>query len=612
MARGVRETLMARPCSNRPPRPRHCRPVAAALALALALGGALAGASPDGDHEIYRRIIERVTSLDPAEAVSVHAARCIALLYETLLEYDYDARPYRLIPGLATAMPEISADGLDYTFRLDPGARFHPDPCFGGQTTNAVENATPQGRPVTAHDLVFSFKRLADAKLASPGHWIVDRRIRGLDRFHAASRGTEPTDYDMPVEGLAALDDHTLRIGLSESCTPFIWMLAMPYTAAVPREAVEAYGTGLGAHPAGSGPYVLDKWRRNHRMRFVRAPAWRGWHRGPAAIEPRSNLRPFDHLHFPIMDDPSTRWLAFLAGELDLQGEIDRDSWELVVDPRGRLRPDLERRGITLSSMPTLEVAYIGINMDDPTMGTNLWLRQALNCAFDAERWERYYQGRVIRANGVVPPGVAGRVTTSAPFAFDLERARGLLERAGYPGGRDPVTGRRLRLVLDLGRTSQDMRESTELIVAFMSRVGIDLVPEYHNWPAFLQKVGQRRSQLFRLGWVGDYPDAENFLQLFYGPSQSPGPNRCNYRNEAFDALYREALATPREEERLRLYGELQEIIRRDCPWIFIHFARSYSLSQRQVVNFRPHDFPYGMEKYLRTGGKDGGIGARR
>ena len=112
-------------------------------------------------------------------------------------------------------------------------------------------------------------------------------------------------------------------------------------------------------------------------------------------------------------------------------------------------------------------------------------------------------------------------------------------------------------------------------------------------------KVSRGETQLFRIGWMGDYPDAENFLQLFYGPNQSPGPNRSNYRNPAFDALYREALAadTP---GRLSRYRDMQEIIRQDCPWIFIHFARAYSLSHRHVIDFQPHDFPYGMEKYLR------------
>ena len=360
----------------------------------------------------------------------------------------------------------------------------------------------------------------------------------GLTPPRGIARDT-PTDYSLDA-GLAASDDHTLQLRLTRPCPPFIWMLAMPYTAVVPPEAVAAYGRGLGDHPVGSGPYRLGEWRRNYRMVFERVPAWRGWREGPAAFGPDDPLRPYDRLLFPIMDDPSTQWLSFLAGELDLQGEIARDSWELVVDPQGRLRPSVAARGIVLSSMPTLEVAYIGINMEFPLLGTNRWLRQALNCAFDSARWEQYYQGRVLAANGRAA-GCRGTSRDSRSLRLRLNRAP--VDGAGYyPGGRDPA-GRRLRLVMDMGRASQDVRESTELIVAFMSRIGIDLVPDYHNWPAFLAKVAQRRSQLFRIGWVGDYPDAENFLQLFYGPNQSPGPNRCNYQNPAYDALYRRALA---------------------------------------------------------------------
>ena len=279
---------------------------------------------------------------------------------------------------------------------------------------------------------------------------------------------------------------------------------------------------------------------------------------------------------------------------------MPRDNWDQVVMTDGTLNPDLAARGLVLDTVPTLQVAYIGINMDDPILGTNRYLRQALNAAFDAARWEAYYRGRAMTSNGPVPPQVVGATTNALPYGRGVEVAARLLEKAGYPGGRDPTTGRRLRLTLDLGKTTQDMRESTELIVAFMDRCGIELVPEYSSWPTFLQKVSQRRSQLFRIAWVGDYPDAENFLQLFYGPNASPGPNRCNYSNPEFDRLFREATSTADEARRLRLYANLQEIVREDSPWIFMSFATSASLHHDTLLNYLPHDFPYGMEKHLR------------
>ena len=531
---------------------------------------------------VFRRVIERVTSLDPVEAASVYAARCVALTYETLLEYDYEARPYRLKPCLATALPAVSDDGLTYTFTIDTNACFTADACFGEAGT----------RPVSAEDFVYALKRLADAKVPSSGYWLLDGRVAGIETFHEASKGPEPTDYALDVPGLRALSADTLQIRLSAPSPVFLWMLAMPYAAAVPREAVDFYGDRFREHPVGTGPYALESWRRNYKMTYRRNEAWRGW-RG-------AGEGTLAKIVFPLIDDPSTQWLAFLSGELDLQGEVPRDNWDQVVMPDGSLNPSLAARGIVLDTVPTLEVSYIGINMEDPLLGTNRFLRQALNAAFDAARWESYYRGRAAASNGPVPPQVAGATTNALPYGRGTEVAARLLEKAGYPGGRDPATGRRLRLTLDLGKTTQDMRESTELIVAFMDRCGIELVPEYSNWPTFLKKVSQRRSQLFRIAWVGDYPDAENFLQLFYGPNASPGPNRCNYANPEFDRLFREAMAATDEARRLELYGKLQAIVREDSPWIFMSFATSASLHHDSLLKYRPHDFPYGMEKHFR------------
>ena len=540
----------------------------------------------------YRRAIERVTSLDPAESASAYASRCVSLIYEPLLEYDYEARPYALRPCLATAMPEISEDGLTYTFAIDTNACFTADQCFGLGADGA-----PLSRHVTAEDFVFSLKRLADAKVASSGYWLLDGHVKGIEAFREASKGAAPTDYALDVEGLQAPAPDRLMIKLSLPSPVFLWQMAMPYVAAVPHEAVEFYGAAFRDHPVGTGPYALEKWRRNYSLRFRRNEAWRGWRKNS---NPKSEFQPFDFLYFPTIDDPSTQWLVFLAGELDLQGEILRDNWDDVIGPDGALSPALAERGIVLERAPTLEVGYIGINMRDPLLGGSRALRQALNAAFDTSRWERFHRGRALASNGPVPPNVAGADNSPLPFGRGAEVARRLLAEAGYPDGRDPATGRRLRLVLDIGKTSQDIRESTELLVAFMDECGIELVPEYHTWPAFLKKVGEGRSQLFRIAWVGDYPDAENFLQLFYGPNASPGPNRCNYENQEYDALFREAMAAP-EERRLELYGEMQRILKEDCPWIFVSHAVSAALVGPRVEGYRAHDFPYGMEKHLRA-----------
>ncbi len=534
----------------------------------------------------FRRVIDRVTSLDPIDASSVHASRCDALIYETLLEYSYEQRPYTLVPSIATAMPEISDDGCIYTFTINTNIFFTADISFG-----VDQNGAPRSRNVVADDVIYSFKRLADAKLAAPGLWTVKGRIKGIDKFWEASSLSDKTDYSISVEGLRSPAPDKLIIELTQPSPVFLWTLAMPYMSVVPHEAVTMYGEKFSEHPVGTGPYTLDKWRRNYSMRFKRNHAWRGW---------KDNPSPFEVIYFPLIDDPSTQWLSFLAGELDLQGEISRDNWEDVLGDNGELNPFFAGLGMTMSRMSTLEVSYIGINMSDPILGKNKKLRQALNAAFDAARWESYYRGRIRILPTPVPSGVEGSITNDLPYGRGIETAKRLLAEAGYPDGQDPATGKPLQLTIDIGRTTQDFRESTELMIAFMDRCGIKLIAEYSNWPTFLKKVSEERSQLFRISWVGDYPDAENFLQLFYSRNSPPGPNRAGYKNPYYDELFERAMAAPHD-ERIKLYEEMQRIIQEDSPWIFIGTTTSLSLSSRRLRNYHPHDFPYGMEKHYRN-----------
>jgi ABC-type transport system substrate-binding protein len=309
---------------------------------------------------------------------------------------------------------------------------------------------------------------------------------------------------------------------------------------------------------------------------------------------------PVERIEWPVMDDASTRWMAFLSGALDMEGNIPRDNLDSVLAPDGTLRPALAGRGIRLLRQSGMDTFYIGLNMDDPVLGPNKALRQALNAAFDFAAWSAVNPGKGTPSAGPVPANVEGCLDTPFPYAHDEAKARALLAEAGYPGGIDPATGRRLSLALDLGQTDQETRESAELMASFFERVGIVLEPRFNNWPAFLTKVRNRQAQMFQVGWIADYPDAENFLQLFYGPNASPGPNRCNYSNPAFDDLYRRAMAATGEAERLALYGEMQRLLQEDPPWIFMSFSKAVSLGNPGLERYLLHDFPYGMEKHLR------------
>ena len=543
------------------------------------------------------RTVDRTSSFDPIKTEAVGDMRCVALVYETLLEYEYDTRPYKLRGCVAESLPEVSADGTVLTFHIREGIMFGPDKCLG------VDPATggPATRELVAEDVVYSFKRLADAKLSSSGYWTIENKIKGIDEFRKASLSEEPTDYSRDIAGLKALDSRTLQITLEKPSPDFLWVLAMPYTAIVPIEAVEKYGVDFDSIEVGSGPFRLVKWRRGYRIEFDRRPG-RDTTRDATPLLPGAETAvPIEKLVYLVMEDASTRWLSFLDGGLDVAGDISRDNWDAVVNPDGTLAEGMARRGIILKSQPSLDTYYIGFNLDDPVVGSNKKLRQAMSCAFDTNQWIKLNNGRVAAADGPVPPGIEGKLETAHPYSFDLEKAKALMVEAGYPGGIDPSTGRRLALTLDLGRTDQEIRESAELFSAFMDRINIVVNLQYNNWPSYLQKVGRREAQIFLIGWMADYPSALNFMQLFVGRNSSPGPNRANYNNPGYDAIFDKADTELNDNERLDLIRQMQEKAREDCPWIFMHHRKTHLLLNPRVRNMTIHDFPYGAEKHWRV-----------
>jgi ABC-type transport system substrate-binding protein len=556
---------------------------------------------------------DRIRGLDPGISGEVSSSLAISRLYEGLLRYDYLARPYKVVPALAESMPEISEDGLTYTFKIRKGIYFHDNPCF----------PDGKGRELVAEDFVYSFKRVVDVKNASSGIWAFNDRILGIDLFNEASKGKEPTDYDLDVEGLKALDRYTLQIKLTEPYPQLLYILAMHYAFAVPREAVEHYGKEFVNNPVGTGPYELVEWRRSSRIEFYRSPKWAETGRvetypetgTPEQVE-AGLLRdagqpiPFnDRVVQFVIDDSTTAWMMFLSGQLDASA-ISRDNWDAVITGDKQLNDALATRDIDLISSPTLNVYYIGFNWDDPVVGEsrdpaqnekNRKLRQALSCAYDFDKMNQFMNYRLHPIGGPIPQPLAGSLDKPSPYAFNLEKAKRLLNEAGYPDGIDPKTGKRLVITMELGSADSNTRQSMELMADMYQKIGIVMKASYNTWPSFIEKMNRRQAQMFRLGWVADYPDAENFLQLFYSKNESPGPNHANYRNAEFDLLYEKIRVMQDTPERTALYIQMADIVIEDSPWIFLFQPMSYALKHSWFENYCSHDFPYGMGVYRRV-----------
>lgn len=288
----------------------------------------------------------------------------------------------------------------------------------------------------------------------------------------------------------------------------------------------------------------------------------------------------------------------FLQGNLDYY-VLDGENFAAVVNENLQLASSLTRRGIVLERTPEFQTNYIGFNFTDPVLGRNPELRRAVSLAFNRQKWLEYFSGRIELANGPVPPGADGFLGTPGKYGvYDLERAKAHLAKAGYKGGIDPASGKPLVLMFDQAGSDTAYRQMAELFALDLQALGIVLKPEFNNRARFLQKLAQGQMQLFRLSWTGDYPDAENFLQLFYGPN-SGASNRVCYSSEAFDREFEAVRAMPDSPERKRAYEALARRLTDECPWIFESHPVAFLLKHAWMRNYRPHDFAFNRWKYF-------------
>ncbi len=542
----------------------------------------------------------KIRGLDPQDIGDTTSSSVGGQIFETLYTYAYLERPYRLVPLLAEGMPEISEDGLKYTIRIRRGIRFADDPAF----------PRGEGRELTAADFILAWKRMADLNNRSTNYSaIFAGYVAGLDEFRDYTAETREVDYDLPVAGLRAPDPYTLVIELVRPHNFLLYWLAHLPTAPVAREVLDEYGRDLVNHPVGTGPFRLAGNFRSNRFSLVRNENFREEfypHRGSPELEKLGLLAdagkriPFiDRIEWTIIEETQPYWLAFLSGKIDSAG-IPKDNFSQAITPERELSPVMEAQGIRLIQAEDPSIFYYGFNMDDPVVGTNRKLRQALSLAFDRETYiETFLNGRGKIPAGPIPPMVPGfRPGQVNPYTrYDLKAARGLLQEAEeIAGGRIPL------LKLAMPGTDTVARQQGEFFRIQVRRLGLEVEVDYMTWPKFQDAAKARSHQLFALGWVADYPDAQNFLLLFYGPNHSPGPNISNYHNPEFDALYEKAIAVADPEKRIPLYQQMEDIVIEDCPWLLTTYRVVYALYHKRLKNYYPNDFLSGTMKYQKVG----------
>ena len=547
-----------------------------------------------GNAKIFRTSINKlIATLDPALAADTACQFMTASFYDTPLQYSFTKRPYTLEPSMLTDMPEFSPDGSSLTCRLRSDLLFQKALCFPG------DNA----RKVTADDVIFSILRLADARVQSTGYWLVRGRIKGLEEFRARTANLPEQDlspYDKGCAGLEKIDDHTFRIHLTSPDPRFVYAMAMPYFSVVSRKAVEYYGKRFSDHPCGSGPFILKSWQKDHQIRLIKNPEYRTEYFTEAenAADRNRKLPLCDEIVCDLVKQPMSGWLLFLQGELDSYA-LDGENFAAVVNKKLQIPASLQKRGIILQRAPEMQINYIGFSFADPLLGQNENLRKAISLAFNREVRIEYGAGKLHPAHGPVPPGASGHIPTPGKFTQrNLDLAKEYMKKAGFPGGVDPQTGKPLEISFDQAGSDTFYLQTAELLAIDLSEIGIKVKPEFNNRARFLQKLAGNQVQMFRLSWTGDYPDAENFLQLFYGPN-SGASNRVCCDLPEINEKYEKIKNMGASEERDRRYLELADLIRSKCPWIFESYTVSFLLKHCWLENMRPHDFAFQRWKYI-------------
>ena len=340
----------------------------AALVVTLPWLAALPAAAADPAKVLRVVFAIAETSFDPQFASDAASDSIIENIYEAMLDYDYLARPLQLVPRTLEAMPKVADNGGTYTFRLKKGIFFAPDPAFKGKP-----------RELIAADHAYGLKRLLDPAVKSPWLWLVDGKIVGSAEARAKAAKTGRFDYDAPIPGLEVVDRHTLRIRLTQPDLRFLYALAVPNTAAVAREVVEAYGLDFGAHPVGTGPYLLGEYRRSSKIVLVANPGYRESMYVPAGPVPaeavpvaaalKGKKLPLPgRVEVSVIEEGQAQWLAFINREADLLERLPSDFVdEALAD--GKLKPALAARGIRHQMLLRPNTRWTYFNMDDPVVG---------------------------------------------------------------------------------------------------------------------------------------------------------------------------------------------------------------------------------------------------
>jgi len=470
---------------------------------------------------------------------------------------------------------------------------------------------------------------MADKRNSPKAWWLLQDTILGFDEWRTEqSEADGPTgfDYDAPIEGMKKINDYEFEILLKQPFYRFTYTLAMFQTSVVAREAAEYYGKTISRHPVGTGAFTLrhEDWESGAFMSLKRNPAYReDYYPSDPGLnedgsEPYAGYAEDKQLGFyedagkrlPLADRVEVSffvtnqpmWLKFRNEEIDFT-TVPAESFEQAYIKRTqKLRQQYIDKGIRSTPVPLLDFIYNGFNMEDPEFGgygeKKKWLRQAISLAYNYnEANQAFYNNLNIIYDGVIPPGLEGHPENHrAARNFrgpNLAKARKLLAKSGHPDGKGLPT-----LVHYTSKQPQSVAMA-EMAKRNLKKIGVNMDVRAVDFSTLTDLQREKRAPFFGLAWGSDYPDAENNLQLFYGPFKSPGSNSFNYDRPEYNKMYEQARVMAPSPERTKLYEDMRDMPIEDVPFIGSMARTRYYLTHDRLKNFKPVEVFSNWPKYL-------------
>ncbi len=487
-----------------------------------------------------------ITSLDPAFARNQANIWACNQIFNGLIQLNDELE----VEACIAKQWSVSEDGLVYTFILRDDVYFHKHEAFNSDN----------GRKVIASDFYYSFHRLANEQTASPGAWVFNN-----------------VEFENGKHSFKAVNDTVFQIILESPFPPFLSLLSMQYCSVIPKEVVELYGKDFRKHPIGTGPFKFKMWKEGLKLIFVKNDSY-------FEKERDEQLPHLDAVAISFIIDKQAAFIEFVKGNLDFMSGIDASYKDELLTRDGELNPKYTKK-FNLITQPYLNTEYLGILMD-----TNLTLikdsplrikkiRQAINYGFDRDKMMRYLRNNIGTPGiyGFIPVGMPSFDTSGmTPYIYNPDRSRKLLNEAGYPDGEGLPE---IKLA-----TNASYLDLCTYIQSELSEIGMDIKLEV-NPPATLRElIAQSKSEFFRGSWIADYPDAENYLSLFYSPNFCPrGPNYTHFSNTEYDRMYESAGREVNDSVRYSIYHEMDKLIMEEAPVVVLYYDQVLRFTQKYI-----------------------------